>query len=601
MSEVRDRQRVVFSGKGLSKGIFVGKIVYVKLSADKEVPEFAIPLADVEQEIERYKAAIRTSRTELNELQLDLANEGSNEAVSIIDTHIQMLEDPFMTTFMEKRVRKTMKNMGAVFSSVMGDYEKKFEDMENEHFKERSIDVKDLKDRILRKLYPETHRSPPKSLEKVIIISHDLIPSFIADSSNNIGGVLTLTGTQVSHCVLVAKSKKIPLVANIDVSMIKQYHGSLALIDGDKGELIINPSSTDLKRFKGEGKIELESGKENLQEVKAGEHKRAKTQDGVVCSVYGNIRSHMDISLIDNFGGDGVGLFRTEFLLLEKKIGDFSPELQLQEYLAVLEKHPQGEVVFRLFDVGGDKGDVTHFRKEINPALGLRGIRFLLANPDILVGQLKALMMASRKRELKILLPMVSDVSEIVQTKSVIKEVALGLKSKGEVMPTNILVGSMLEVPSAVWTRESILELVDFVSIGTNDLIQYFFAIGRESEQDYAFFQPTHPAFLEIIRDIAVSANKAGKPVVLCGEMAANPLYVPLLLGLGIRKFSCSPREIPVIKGIINRVNLKEVEEHAQAFLSCINPEEIERGLREKYLNLALEAERNKLVIQEEA
>lgn len=585
-------KRVVFSGKGLCKGSFVGRLVALNIHPDKEVPEFSILLDDVEQEIDRYKAAINVSRQELSDLQLDLANEGSSEAVSIIDTHIQMLEDPFMTTFIEKRVRKTMKNMGAVFSSVMRDYEKKFEDMENEHFKERSVDVKDLKNRILRKLYPETHTAPPKASEKVIVLSQDLIPSFIADSSNNIGGILTLKGTHVSHCAVVAKSKKIPFIANINVEEVKKYAGQRALINGNKGELIVNPNAQDLDA------LTLEKSKEKQLEISQRKHtylQNAYSKDKVCCHVYGNIRSHMDVSLIDSFGGDGIGLFRTEFLLLEKKIGTFSSQLQQQEYRAVLKKHPGEQVVFRLFDVGGDKGDVTHFKEEINPALGLRGIRFLLANPDILAGQLKALMVAAESRCLKILLPMVSDVSEIVQTKSMIKEVALELKSKAEPMPSNILIGSMLEVPSAVWNREAILDLVDFVSIGTNDLIQYFFAIGRESEQDYAFFKPTHPAFLQLIDDIVKSASKVKKPVILCGEMASNPLYVPLLLGLGIREFSCSAREIPVIKEMIKRVEVVKAEKEAKTFLNCLNPEEIERGLRERYLNLALDAERDRL------
>jgi phosphoenolpyruvate-protein phosphotransferase (PTS system enzyme I) len=585
-------KRVVFSGKGLCKGSFVGRLLALNIHPDKEVPEFSIPLDDVEQEIDRYKAAIDVSRQELSDLQLDLANEGSSEAVSIIDTHIQMLEDPFMTTFIEKRVRKTMKNMGAVFSSVMRDYEKKFEDMENEHFKERSVDVKDLKNRILRKLYPETHTAPPRASEKVIVLSQDLIPSFIADSSNNIGGILTLKGTHVSHCAVVAKSKKIPFIANIDVEEVKKYAGQRALIDGEKGQLIINPSAQDLDT------VTPEKSEEKQAETTQSQHSHlqsAHSKDEVRCYVYGNIRSHMDVSLIESFGGDGIGLFRTEFLLLEKKIGTFSSELQQKEYRAVLEKHPGHQVVFRLFDVGGDKGDVTHFKEEVNPALGLRGIRFLLANPDILAGQLKALMMAAGSRSLKILLPMVSDVSEIVQTKSMIKEVALELKSKAEAMPSDILIGSMLEVPSAVWNREAILDLVDFVSIGTNDLIQYFFAIGRESEQDYAFFKPTHPAFLQLIDNIVKSAIKVKKPVILCGEMASNPLYVPLLLGLGIREFSCSAREIPIIKEMIKRVDIAAAEKEAKAFLACSNPEEIERGLRESYLNLALDAERYKL------
>lgn len=590
MSEAESR--VVFSGKGLSKGVFVGRLVYIEHSANKKVPEFSIPLSDVELEIDRYKAAICTSRSELNDLQLDLANEGSSEAVSIIDTHIQMLEDPFMTTFMEKRVRRTMKNMGAVFTSVMGDYEKKFEDMENEHFKERSIDVRDLKDRILRKLYPETHKAPPKTQEKAVVFSHDLIPSFIADSSNNIGGVLTLKGSKVAHCVLIAKSKKIPFVAGINIDDLLPYSSSLVLIDGMAGQLIINPNASDLARVEEPSELEGQEQDQRVEEETQIRH--VKSADGTICTVYGNIRSHLDVSLINSFGGDGVGLFRTEFLLLEKKIGKFSVDLQQEEYRVALEKNKGKEMVFRLFDIGGDKADISDFKNEVNPALGLRGIRFLLANPDILVGQLTALMKASGGRELKILLPMVSDSSEILQVKSVIKEVALGLRSQTSEMPTRILVGSMLEVPSSVWTREAILELVDFVSIGTNDLIQYFFAIGRESEQDYAFFQPTHPAFLNIIHDIAMSAKKMGKPVILCGEMASNPLYTPLLLGLGIRVFSSSPREVAQIKHVIDKVDIKEAAEHAKRYLHYHTPDEVERDLREKYLNMVLDAEKGK-------
>lgn len=574
-------EEIFLTGASISEGIAIGKLFFLKAFQYEVIPQLSIPSSDVEKEIGRYRGAVDSSRQDLHDLQCFLAKEGSTEAVSIMDTHIQMLDDPFMNELMEKKIRQKMQKTEIVFRAVMSEYEKEFSRVKDSFFTQRLLDVKDLSQRILRNLCPNTELLTKNIPKGSVVFTKELTPSTIAEACfRHVNGFITEIGGITSHTALIARSKAIPYIANINIDSIYNYAGATVIIDGKKGEIIINPKKETVKKYQ-EKQINLEHVQSGLDKKK--KQKEVTTLDGFRVHLHANIDNLGDLDFLRPYGAEGVGLFRTEFLFFGKELQSFSEDEQFNIYSEVLNKSLDLSVVFRVFDVGGDKGNVNPNETESNPALGCRGIRFLLRNREVFSMQLRALLRLSVFGPISILLPMISDISEIIQVKDLIQELAVELRSQGYKVAKEIPIGSMIEVPSAVMISDLLARECDFLSIGTNDLIQYTLAADRSTKEVQAYYKPTHPSILRMIRLVTKQASKEGTPVSLCGEMAANPLMTPLLIGLGIRRFSCAPRYLPIIRKMAAKVSVNAAGSLVDEALLCETADQVEELLCKNY------------------
>jgi len=544
-------EEIFLKGLPVSEGIAIGEVFFIATAKDEIIPEFSIPTSEVEQEIARYKRALGSSRKDLLNLQSLLVREGSTDAISIIDAHIQMLEDPFMTTFMEEKIRQMMHNTEYVFRSVMGDYEKRLLDLSDEMIRQRLLDVKDLSQRIMRHLHPAPVDSIVEIPKASIVFTKELIPTDIAEMSYlHVGAYVTHGGGKMCHAALIARAKGIPYVVNIDVDLLPEGQ-AVVIVDGGTGDVIIHPSEETLEKYI-QRKAELK--KQYIQFVNEA-HLDAMTPDGCKIEVLVNIERLDDLDLIHELNAGGIGLCRSEFL--------FSPttseDEQYFQYKTIVEKANGLSVVFRIFDIGGDKGSIPDEElQEKNPALGCRALRLLFHSPQLLYTQIRAILRASMHGDVRMLLPLISDVSEIKSVRKIIMQCSKDLIHEGYVLPDHIMLGSMIEVPSAALTCDIIAKECDFLSMGTNDLIQYTLAADRANQHVKEYYQPLHPCMIRLIKMVVCEAKRARIPFGICGEMASNPHYIPLLLGLGVRQFSCSPRYIPIIKNMIRKVSLDE-------------------------------------------
>lgn len=572
---------IILKGSPISEGIGIGRFIFLDDLENVVAPEFSIPFTEVEHEISRYREAVDSSREDLHNLQRFLAKEGSDEAVSIIDSHIQMLEDPMMTTLMEKKIRQMMKNTESVFRSVMTDYEKEFAKVKDNFFKQRLTDVKDLSKRILKNLSSGNEMSLKELPKHSIIVSRELGPSHAAEASKGvIEGIVTEVGGATSHAALIARSKGIPYVANIDIAQLHIAPKGIVIIDGTRGEVIINPCEERLEKAKqkkssSEKGIKGKIGKANVE-----------TRDGEPFEIFANIDNIEDLHLVKQYGATGVGLFRSEFLLLRKDLLSFSEEEQFYLFSEMMDVTQNFPFTFRIFDIGGDKGKSYYHQSEPNPALGCRGIRFLLKHPEIFLAHLRALLRVSGQGNLRILLPFIADMQELMKAKELIEETTSALRQEGFVIPAKIPLGSMIEIPSAVMIADFLAKECDFLSIGTNDLVQYTLAADRTTKESHEYYKSHHPSIIRMIRHVVEQAAKEKKPICLCGEMASDPLMLPLLLSLGVRSISCSPRFIPIVKEMVSSISCKDVAFLKGEINRCETSHQILSFLEDRYSDL---------------
>jgi phosphotransferase system enzyme I (PtsI) len=576
-----NEEEIHFKGAPVSEGIAIGFPVFLSVSEEEEIPEFPITTGEVEDEIKRYRRALSSSREDLRKLQLHLAEEGSSDVVSIIDAHLQMLDDPLMTTHMEKKIREMLQNTESVFQTVLTDYEKRFLQTPDAFFRQRLVDVKDLSKRVLRNLAPESKVSlnniPPNS----IVFARELVPSDTASiQATRVSAFVTQKGSGTSHAALIARSKGIPYVASIDVEAMENARGKCVIVDGLTGDIIINPSSDTLEKYE-MLKTRLTS---QYQQLEKDQNLPCETTDGFPVDIFANINTINDVELAHHHNAVAIGLFRSEYLFLQEKEILYSEELQYQLYLKLVQKAEHLSVTIRVMDMGGDKSPdfFPNLPKEPNPVLGCRGIRFLIRYKDIFRIQLRAILRASVSGNIKILLPLVSDIHELREVKNIIREMEAELRSEGIPYREKIPLGCMLEVPSAILICDSIAQECDFLAIGTNDLVQYTLGIDRNNPGMSDYYYPNHPSVIRMIKMTILEAKKYQRPVTICGEIASNPLFTSLLVGLGVQKFSCAPRFIPIIKRTIRQFSLVEACQIADHVLSLKTSAEITEYLLKK-------------------
>lgn len=589
-----------FHGVPVSHGIAIGTIVFMQAPVDEfdGVQTESILAREVSQHIRRYRRAIHSSRKDLESLQVSLAEEGSgSDAMNIISTHIHMLDDPVITELVESRISKNLLSPETAFRDVMKEYQTQFLAVDDDFFKERLTDVRDLSKRILRNLDGRVMSSQPKQNDnarissdthvdeypaEAIVCATELIPSFAAQAPpHKVKGFVAMSGGETSHAALIAKAKGIPFVANVPASELETHAGDIIILDGSTGDVVINPTTETIRKYQ---QLKEEYHRQ-YQKIAKDSHLKASTQDGVEVTILSNIERAEDIELVHKFHSAGIGLLRSEFFCLGKEVENFTEEQQYKAYKTLFEKANGLPVTFRLFDVGGDKNFTQEQHVEFNPALGLRSIRFLLHRPQVLQTQLRAVLRASRTMDgdLKILIPLVTDASEVRETRSMLEEVSEQLRSEGYVLTQNIQLGCMIEVPAAALMMDVILRECDFVSIGTNDLIQYTLAADRSHSEVSYLYRPTHPSVLRLIQTSLEKTAACEKPICLCGEMASNPLFTALLLGLGVRQLSVAPRHIPAIKHTIRQMSLKDAKSLAEKALSLSTTADVHQLLTDNY------------------
>jgi len=565
-------QQLEIKGIPVAAGVAIGpayKIGKEEIVAPKEaIKEEEIPL-----QIQLFEEALIKTRKELLGLQKKISEEMGKDAAEIFDSHLLVLEDRMLIEEVISRLKKERLNVAYIFSEVLKRYVTVFSNIEDEYLKERVADINDVGKRVLKNLLGKDRKSLEDLKERVIIIAHDLSPSDTAAmQKKNVAGFITDIGGKTSHTAIMAKALEIPAVVGAQEATIKVKAGDTVIIDGSVGLAIVNPDAKTLANYH---KVEQKL-KEFSKKFMSLKKLPAQTLDGKRVDIAANIELPAEINAVKQYGGEGIGLYRTEFFYMNRK--DLpSEEEHYQAYKYVAEAMKPYPVIIRTLDLGGDKF-ISQFEipHDMLPFLGWRAIRFCLARPDIFKAQLKAILKASVHGSLKLMYPMISGIEELQQANKILKEAKEELHKSGEAFDKNIQVGAMIEVPSAAMTADLLAKECDFFSIGTNDLIQYSLAVDRTNEKIAYLYEPAHPAVLRMIKRVIDAAHKADIWVGTCGEMAGDPALALILLGLGLDEFSLPPFVIPEVKHAIRSVNLDEARKLAEEALKLSTGREVE-------------------------
>lgn len=552
MGESGSGAEVEIKGFSVSKGIAHGE-AFVLLHKELETPVYEIRDSDKPAEIKRFEAAILKARKDILELKSELSAKVGEAEAAIFDAHILVLEDvavmqETLSMFGEKNY-----NIEYCYSSVINKFIAAFEHIDDPYIKERIADFKDVSRRVLGNMLGVQTAKIGAFSDPLVLVSSDFAPAdFSLVDKSKILAIVTEKGSQTSHTAILSRSLGIPCVVGIPEVAEKVSSGDMLLVDGYNGMLVINPSERTLSHY-----TELESAQKEIALVYATSLPYPSvTPDGRAFSVEINISSPEEISEDSAVAAcDGVGLFRTENFFME--FGGFpDEESQFKAYRNAALAARGKPVVVRTLDLGGDKNLslMKAVNKEENPFMGYRAIRFCLDHKDIFLAQLRAILRASAYGKVKILLPMISSIREVEKSKLLIEQAKGELEKEGQPFDKNLELGVMIEVPSAALTADVIAAECDFISIGTNDLIQYLLAVDRVNDLVANLYEPTHTAVIRTLDMVVASALKAGIPACVCGELAADPIFAPLLLGMGVTEFSMSPKSVSEIKFLLRKV-----------------------------------------------
>ncbi len=560
-------------GIGASPGIIIGKAYLVERSKVR-LPQKGIPPDRVEEEVKRFLKALQDSRDQLIEIKERILDPEVRKHSFILDVHLMILDDQMLIQDTVDRIRKKKVNAEWAMDLTLEKLDMAFKAIDDEYLRERRSDLHYVSARIFRTLLGKKHDDITKIKGKVIVVAHDLSPADTLQMNlKYVAGFITDIGGKVSHTAILARSLGIPAVVGLEVATSLINGGDLLIIDGETGEVVINATEEISQPF-----VERKRRVRSMErEVLKYASLKAETRDGVQVRLQANIEMVEEISSAKMHGGEGIGLFRTEVLYLNRK--DLPTEEEhFQTYRRLAEEVSPASATIRTLDIGGDKFLPDYSKgNETNPAMGLRAIRFSIKETEIFKTQLRGILRASAYGKLRILLPMISGIEEIRQTKALLEEVRKGLVKAKVPFDRDIKIGAMIEIPSASVIADILAEEVNFFSIGTNDLIQYALAVDRINEHVSYLYEPLHPAVLRMIRGVVQSAHEAGIPVAICGEMAAEPAYVSLLLGLGLDEFSMNPVSIPKVKKMLRMLRFEETRSLVEKLFKFQTASEIER------------------------
>ena len=548
-----ETQEIIIKGINASPGICIGKAYIVDRQGVEVVPKYRIQHKELSNEVKRFKAAVKNAKDELRKI-VEKSPEELQHA-HILETHMALLKDKMLYGRTIETVKQESVNAEWALKKVVSNLIEVFQTMTDPYLKERSADVVQVADSIMHNLVGAKKVNIAAIDKRVILVAQDLTPAETCQINlERVMGFITARGGKASHTGIIARSLEIPAVVGLKKATSSIRSDDLIIVDGNSGTVIIRPAEDTLVRYE-ERKIDYEEYKAVItRESKA----PAQSTDGVRLAVMGNIELPEEVFALLNYGGDGIGLYRTEFQYFNR--ADFPDEDELfNNYKNVIEVMQPKPVTIRTLDINGDKALTNQFSaEETNPALGLRAIRYCLKNPQVFKDQLRAILRAAAFGNTRILFPMISTYFEICEANRMLDEAAESLEKDGLPYNRDIEIGAMIEVPSAVIMADVIAENVDFFSIGTNDLIQYALAIDRGNEQVSHLFQPLDPAIIRMLKHVADVAREKDIKIFMCGEMAGTPHHIPLLLGIGMDELSMNPQTIPDIKRVIRSLNVAD-------------------------------------------
>jgi phosphotransferase system enzyme I (PtsI) len=564
-------------GLAVSQGIAIGQAHLVS-HATLEVAHYTVRERDVPREIERFEAALATVRGDLDALHTEALTPGSpSELSALVNVHAMFLDDPLLAEMPKTLIRARRCNAEWALVQQMEQLVAQFDEIDDSYLRERKHDIVQVVERILRALLGKPRKLAKKGSEKpegeLVIVAHDLSPAdTIQFKTLKIAGFVTDLGGATSHTAIVARSLAIPAVVGLHHARPLVREDDLVIVDGTRGVLIVNPDARVLEEYRLR-KRELELERSKLKRLITA---RASTLDDVDIALQANIELPQDIEQVKRVDADGVGLFRTEFLFMNRETLPTEDE-QFESYRSVAKALAGKTLTIRTLDIGADKtaGALGASRQAPNPALGLRAIRYCLAEPQIFLAQLRAILRASHFGKVQMLIPMLAHSTEIEQTLAMIEQAKQQLRERRCKFDEHIPVGGMIEIPASALALGPFVKRLQFLSIGTNDLIQYTLAIDRTDEAVSHLYDPLHPAVLRLISHVIQTAQKAEMPVAVCGELAGDPKMTRLLLGMGLRQFSMHPAQLLEVKQQVVMADTEQLATKVTRLLRCDDPERI--------------------------
>lgn len=579
MRYMEESKEIKLFGISASPGICIGKAYLVGREGVDVIKKYSISGKNLDKEIKRFKLAVKKTKDELQGI-IENSPEDFRQNANILETHALLLKDKMLYGSTIETIENERVNAEWALKKVVSKIKMMFESMSDNYFRERGSDIVHVSDRIMRNLVGQEQVNIGGINKRVILVAHDLSPAQTSQIQlERIMGFITERGGKASHTGIIAQTLEIPAVLGLGKQIGIIQHDDIIIVDGSEGAVIVGPSDETLIRY--EEKIEqYETHKANLTREA---HLPAITLDNITLNIMGNIELPEEVVSVLDYGGDGIGLYRTEFQYLSKP--EFPTEMELfEKYKDVVDVMGDKPITIRTLDINGDKAlSQDNGTIEINPALGLRAIRYCLKKPDIFMTQLRAILRVAAYGNVRILFPLISGVEEIREAKRLLCDAAESLHRDGVVFNKDFEVGVMIEVPSAVIVADTLAKEVDFFSIGTNDLIQYSLAIDRGNFEVAHMYQPLHPAILRMLKHVTDIAQKNHLKLYICGEMASEPLYVPLLLAMGFGELSMNPQSIPIVKRMVRSISLEDCKQFLKQVLKPTEIAIINDMVQKKY------------------
>lgn len=571
----------ILQGVAASPGIAIGKVFLLE---DDEfcLIQREIAKDDAKKEVARFREALAKTRAEMLATQEKIFKTLGKEYARLADAYLLILEDPLITRDVIKKIGEGVNAEYALFR-ILERVIRSFEMIDDEYFRERKHDIQDVGKKILRHLLGKERRSLAEISGESIVVAHNLTPAdTIAMRENMVRGFVTDIGGRTSHTAIVAQSLEIPAVVGMKNATAQVREGMTIIVDGNQGLVILNPAPEILDNYRREQEIQLAQ----VRELEKLRDLPAQTTDGMRLTVAANIENPDEVKAVLKHGAEGIGLYRSEFLYFNRSTLPTEEE-HYQNYLRVVQKMLPYSVIIRTIDLGGDKLaniGLEGLAEEMNPFMGLRAIRLCLKYPQVFKTQLRGILRASAAGKVRIMYPMISGIAELRAANRILAETKDELRREGRKFDENIEVGAMIEVPSAALTADLIAREVDFLSIGTNDLIQYTLAVDRINENVASLYEPLHLSILRLLKMIIDAGHSAGKWVGMCGEMAADPTFTKILVGLGLNELSVSPGQIPRIKKTIRSTSLLESRALVEDVLQSPDNETVLRKIKAQEL-----------------
>lgn len=564
-------------GISASPGIVIGK-AFLKDSELLVVPRKRLRKEEVEAEVEKLQQILEITRGELLQIKSHIAEQMGDDHAKIFDAHMMILEDVLVVEDTIALIRKEQMTAAAAFQRVINRVMSSFGQIKDEYLKDRYVDVKDVKRRVLRHLLGRNDLAFVSPSEPSIVVAHDLAPSDTAQLQRELTlGYATDLGGSTSHTAILARSQGVPAVVALEDLFKEVETGDTVIVDGNTGCVVVNPTETTLEDYR----LEIQRFKELEDQLLTLTGYPATTLDDHEFGLAANLDLPGEVDSVHEYGGQGVGLFRTEYFFISQNYLP-SEEVQFEMYKSVVSNMHGKPVIFRTIDIGGDKiVGYLHKSAELNPFMGWRGIRFCLARKDIFKTQLRAIYRASKFGKVKIMFPMIAQIEEVIQAKEICAEVRRELKSEKVKFDEKLKIGIMIETPAAVAVADALAKEVDFFSIGTNDLIQYTLAVDRGNSKIAYLYHNLHPSIIRFLKSTIEAAHKRKIPVGICGEMCTDPLAVLVLVGLQVDEMSMSPKFIPETKRVIRSVTFDECKALVKRVLNYRTTAEIESEIKD--------------------